>query len=71
MLATHEAQVIPVTRTKHFCVFSSSGLFILGDLTDDLGFWAITVGEVLLLGCEDVLFCDDCLLCRISLRAES
>lgn len=68
MLATHEAQVIPVTWTKHFCVFSSSGTPVLDE---DLGVWGITVGEVGLLRCVDVILRDDCLLCETSFTAGS
>lgn len=71
MLATHEAQVIPVTWIKHFCVFSSSGTSILVKLTEDLGVWDVVDGGVGFLRCEVVLLCDACLLCKMSLMAES
>lgn len=71
MVATHEAQVIPVTQTKHFCVFSSSGTSILVELTTDLGVGGIVLGGGVFLGCEDVLFCDACLLRKTPLTAES
>lgn len=71
MLATHEAQVIPVTRTKHFCVLSSSETSVLVELTTDLWVGGTVVGGDVFLGCEDVLFCDACLLCKTPLTAES
>lgn len=71
MLATQEAQVIPVTQTKHFSVLFSSGTPVPVDVTGDFGVWTVVLGGLMFLRYEDVHFCDACLLSKPSLPAES
>lgn len=73
MLATHEAQVIPVIRIKHFCVFSffKAPPEVLAEAGRDLRLWVMTEGRIEFWKCEDVLLCCRLDLTMTSLRTES